>query len=112
MAKHFSHSAPAPGLAAPEGPQKDDDLRLAAKVIEVQETVDDQNCASGATAGEVNKAFATVRAALALRGFEIHAVDAGDGSTMFLVQRWGQSRTLGSIDEVRAFAVQVGARTA
>ena len=97
MATHFNRGALALGVATPERPQKDEALGLTAEGIEVQETADDQDCASGETAAEVNKAFATVRATLALRGFVLHEVSDGDGGTMFLVQRWNQSRTLASL---------------
>jgi hypothetical protein len=110
MATHLNRGALAPGQATPERPQKDETRELGGGAgFEVQETANDQDCAAGETAAEVNKAFATVRATLALRGFELHAVSDGDGGTMFLVQRWNQSRTLASLADVRAFARQVGA---
>ncbi len=55
------------------------------------------------------KLFDGLRATLALRDFVLNEVSDGDGGTMFLVQRWGQSRKFGSLTDVRAFALQVGA---
>jgi len=85
-----------------------DNARWAAGV-EGNEKADSRGCAIGEAFVEAKKAFATVRATLALRGFELHAVGDGDAGMMFLVQRWGQSRTLASLADVRVFARQVRA---
>lgn len=58
-----------------------------------------------------DKRLATIRAALALRGFELQVVDGGATGPMYQVRRWGQSRVLDDLADVQAFARQVGAPT-
>ena len=55
-----------------------------------------------------DKAFTTLRATLAMRGFELHVVGDGEGGAAYMVHRWSMSRTLPSLGAVRAFAQQVG----
>lgn len=52
------------------------------------------------------KRLATVQDQLARRGHELHAVSPAG---VFIVRRWGLSRTLQSLDDVETFARQVGA---
>lgn len=51
----------------------------------------------------VAKELATVQAQFALRGHELHR--AADG---FYVTRWGLTRTLPTLADVRAFLAQIG----
>lgn len=100
--------------AAPPGPvtpaERDDAHELGGGAgIEDQGTADSIDCPARAAVAEADKAFATLRAELALRGFELHIVGDGVGGSMYLVQRWCQSRTLATLADVRAFARQVGA---
>ena len=52
------------------------------------------------------KAFTTLQAQAALAGCELHALAAGG----FLLSRWGLTRELRSIDEVRQMLAQMGCR--
>ena len=101
----------APAASGPVTPTSDN-TRWQAGVEREQGSADSRDCAAHAAIMEADKAFTTLRAQLAMRGFALHVIDDGAGGAMFLVQRRCQSRTLGSIDDVRAFAVQVGARAA
>lgn len=51
------------------------------------------------------KLLATICAALALRGHQVHTLASGE----FLVCRWGLSRVCPSIETLRTFARQIGA---
>lgn len=53
-----------------------------------------------------DKVFATLSAALALRGFEARELPDGAG---FVCGRWGLFRHCATLDELHAFAVRVGA---
>jgi hypothetical protein len=54
-----------------------------------------------------DKRLSTVRAELAMKGIAAHVVEDG-----FLIERWGYSRHVPTIEALEAFAVQVGARAA
>lgn len=54
-----------------------------------------------------DKHIATLPAQFALRGFEVHVISE-DGAAVFVVSRWGMSRTL-RLAELEQFALQVGA---
>ena len=54
-----------------------------------------------------DKRLATVRAQLAMKGIAAHVVEDG-----FLIERWGYSRHVPTIEELELFAVQLGARAA
>ena len=58
------------------------------------------------------KRFATLRARLALAGFELSRTDASDGPMRYFVTRWSLVRELHNLTAVQAFAEQVGARHA
>lgn len=68
----------------------------------IAQTVSQQSTAPTAA---LRKALETLRAKLALRGYELH--ELADGSLM--VSRWNLSRPLSSIEAAEAFARQVGA---
>lgn len=63
---------------------------------------------AAAAIAERDKAFATMRAKLALAGFEVHVVHGATGEAEFYVTRWGLGRTLDR-EGLDAFARQVGA---
>ena len=123
-AQHTGHG---PGLAAPEAaaslravgaasvaadavapaeltPQKQS--APAARAGQSREQYEPANSAIGAGA---DKAFATLRAHLALKGYSLSRTPAGDGPVCFHVARWGMVRELRDIAAVRAFAEQVRA---
>ena len=54
---------------------------------------------------QTQKEFETLRARLALLGFELQAC----GLASFVVSRWNLSRSLADLAEVQAFADRVGA---
>ena len=58
------------------------------------------------------KAFATLRAELALQGYSLSRSSAADGPVSFYVGRWGMVRELRDLAAVIAFAEQAGARDA
>lgn len=62
------------------------------------------DCADSAAERKA-KTRATIAASLALRGFALHATDAGT----FIVSKWNQARELPSLDAVDDFARRVGA---
>lgn len=86
-----------------------DNARRQPGVIEGNGKADDADSAARAAVSASDKAFSTLRAQLAMKAFELHVISDGAGGSMYLVQRLRQSRTLASLDEVRAFARQVGA---
>lgn len=55
----------------------------------------------------VDERFATLRAELARRGYQLHAVDF-NGATAYLVARWDRSRELRDLAAVEQFLVQIG----
>lgn len=52
-----------------------------------------------------DKVFATLSAALAQHGHQVHTLATGE----FLVCRWGMTRVCPSLDALQAFARQIGA---
>lgn len=67
-----------------------------------QGRTDNGNSAASTAAAEADKTFTTLRATLAMRGFELRVVS--DGGTAYLVRRWSMSCTLPDLPAVRAFA--------
>src|SRR5687767_14338549 len=60
---------------------------------------------------QADRDFATQRARLALRGFELYILSGPDGrAPEYRVCRWNLSRTLPDMAAVTAFADQVGGR--
>lgn len=55
------------------------------------------------------KAFSTLQARLALRGFALTRTDGAGGPVVYTVTRWGLVRELASLVEVASFARRVGA---
>ena len=58
---------------------------------------------------DVDKAYATLRAELALAGHALTRSDPDEGPVRYFVSRWQMVRELRDLDAVRAFALQVGA---
>jgi len=69
----------------------------------------DTDSKTRAAVEQADKAFTTLRARLALAGFEVQIVHA-DGGTAYLVQRWALHRELLDLAAVAEFADLVGAR--
>ena len=105
---HHAHRA---SLAAPEWPANDTADVASVGRIEEQETTDDGNSAASAAIAEADKAFTTLRATMAIRGFELQTVSDGEGGTAYLLRRWNLRRTLPSLEAVRAFAERAGVRS-
>ncbi len=57
---------------------------------------------------DAGKAFATLRAELALRGYTLSRSSAADGPATFYVGRWGMVRELRDLPAVAALLDQVG----
>ena len=57
-----------------------------------------------------DKAFNTLRAALALQGHSLYRTDPKDGPVTYWAERWGLVRYLPTIDTVRQFLDALGAR--
>lgn len=55
-----------------------------------------------------DKEFFTLRAAAALRGHALHRSDPADGPVKYWATRWGVTRDLPTIEDVRAFVRQIG----
>ena len=101
------HACPA-GQSAPESETAD---VTSAGRIEGQGTTDDGNSAATAAVAEADKAFTTLRATLAMRGFELQVVGDGEGGAAYMVRRWAMCRTLPGMEAVRAFAERTGAQS-
>jgi len=67
---------------------------------------------NSATEASADKAFQTLRAELALRGYGLSRTHGDDGPVCFHVNRWGMVCELRDLAAVRAFAAQVGVRNA
>jgi len=91
---------------APAGLNAQKESAPAAQAAQSREQNEPANSATGAGA---DKAFATLRALLALKGHVLSRTAADDGSVCFHVTRWGLVRELRDLAAVRAFAEQVGA---
>lgn len=57
------------------------------------------------------KAFATLQASFALCGWQLEPDPRIDGSTAYLVSRWGRMRVLNDLDQVRALLAEIGGVT-
>ena len=67
----------------------------------------DLHLPTGQHRGSEAKAFATLRALLAMAGHALSRSDAGDGERTYFVARWGMVRELRTLDDVHRFALQV-----
>lgn len=59
------------------------------------------------TAG-ADKSFATLRAKFALRGHELHRTHMPDGRTSYWTARWGLTKPLADLEDVRDFLRKIG----
>ena len=91
---------------APAGLNTQKESALAAQAAQSREQNERRDSATGAGA---DKAFLTLRALLALKGYSLSRTHGDDGPVCFHVNRWGMVRELRDIAAVRAFAQQVGA---
>jgi len=62
------------------------------------------------TTQQTDKAYSTLRAALALRGHALHRLDSADGESTYWVERWGLVRYLPTLHDVAQFLAQIGGR--
>ena len=93
-------------VVAPAGLNAQKESAPAAQATQSREQNEHRNSATGAGA---DKAFLTLRALLALKGYSLSRTHGDDGPVCFHVNRWGMVRELRDIAAVRAFAQQVGA---
>ena len=91
---------------APAGLNAQKESAPATQAAQSREQNEHRNSATGAGA---DKAFLTLRALLALKGYSLSRTHGDDGPVCFHVNRWGMVRELRDIAAVRAFAQQVGA---
>jgi hypothetical protein len=91
---------------APAGLNAQKESAPAAQATQSREQNEHRNSATGAGA---DKAFLTLRALLALKGYSLSRTHGDDGPVCFHVNRWGMVRELRDIAAMRAFAQQVGA---
>ena len=82
--------------------QKDEAPGVMAGGFEVEAKEDSQDCAAS---GAGCKAFSTLRARLAIRGFALQQLPNGG----YFVRSWGVGRALADLPAVAAFAEKVGA---
>lgn len=101
-----SHASVAPDAVAPAGLNAQKESAPAALATQSREQNERQNSATGACA---DKAFLTLRAPLAQKGYSLSCTHGADGPVCFHVNRWGVVRELRDVAAVRAFAQQVGA---
>ena len=123
-AHHFGNG---PGLAAPEAaashcaagaasvasdavaPAELNAQKESAPVAQATQSREQNEPRNSATGAGADKAFLTLRALLALKGYSLSRTHGDDGPVCFHVNRWGMVRELRDIAAVRAFAQQVGA---
>ena len=91
---------------APAGLNAQKESAPAAQATQSREENEHRNSATGAGA---DKAFLTLRALLALKGYSLSRTHGDDGPVCFHVNRWGMVRELRDIAAVRAFAQRLGA---
>ncbi len=105
---YMTHNAHRAGLAEPDRSTSETADVASAGRIEEQGGTDGANSAASAAVGEADKAFTTLRAMLALRGFALGIVSDGERGTAYMVHKWSMSRELPSLTEVRAFSERAG----
>jgi hypothetical protein len=67
---------------------------------------------SEAGAEQERKAFATLQATAALRGFRLDRLEAGADGLAYVITRWALTKQLQTLDDVRAFLAQIGGQHA
>lgn len=58
-----------------------------------------------------DKEFASLRAQAALRGHALHRSNPADGPTRYWASRWGVTRELPTLQDVRNFLCQIAVAT-
>ena len=119
--------AVAPGLAAPMpaentcltdaaplaadavAPAELNAQKESASVAQATQSREQNEHGNSATGAGADKAFLTLRALLALKGYSLSRTDGQDGPVCFHVNRWGMVRELREFAAVHAFAQRVGA---
>lgn len=99
-----THSPSGAGFAAPES--GDAQAVGTGLGIKGQAEAESPNRTDDGATSQTSKALSTVRASLALKGYELRDL-AGGG---WLICRWNMAREARDMDAVEAFARQVGAR--
>ena len=108
---YMTHNAHRAGLAEPDRSTSETADVASAGRIEEQGGTDGANSAASAAVAEADKAFTTLRAMLALRGFALDIVSDGEGGTAYMVHKWSMSRALPNLAAVRDFAARAGVGT-
>ena len=104
---NHSASTKVPSQGKPPDPQPTSET---ARVASASRIEDQENTRlNSATDGSADKAFLTLRAHLALKGYSLSRTHGDDGPARFFVTRWNLVRELSDLAAVRAFAEQVGA---
>lgn len=57
---------------------------------------------------EARKAFSTLQAAAAMRGFRLDLIETDTGAAAYVISRWALTKQLASLDEVSTFLQRVG----
>lgn len=91
---------------APAGLNAQKETAPAAQAAQSREQNRPRNSATEAGA---DKAYFTLRALLALKGYVLSRTHGDDGPVRFYVTRWGLVRELPDVMDLRIFAAQVGA---
>lgn len=65
---------------------------------------------AAASADQERKAFATLQASAALRGFRLDRLEAETGGSAYVITRWALTKQLQTLDDVCAFLAQIRAR--
>ena len=95
------------GAVAPARPRlsAQKETALAAQAAQSRDQKEQQNFATGTRA---DKAFHTLRAHLALRGYSLHRTEADDGPVSFYVTRCGMTSEMRDLVAVARFLDRVG----
>jgi hypothetical protein len=98
-----NHAAKAAGSGAPASELANEKGHVASAAPFEIHQCGQPNFASPAPEG---KELATIRAALALKGYALHRMSDG----CLLIERWGYSRTVDNINQAAQFLAQIGGR--
>lgn len=104
---HELHST----VGEPDRPTNDEAPGVTAEGFNGQARTNNGDSAATAVDVEADKEFSTLRAMLAMRGFELHTLSEADGGTAYLVRRWSMTRELPDLPAVAAFAERAGVQS-
>lgn len=105
-AQHFGHG---PGMAAPEAAESHRAAGAAsALAAQAARSRDQKRPGKSATDAEADRAFLTLGAHSALKGYRLSRTHGDDGPVSFYVSRSNLSRKLRDLAAVIAFADQAG----